>query len=156
NDASLVALSHYFVKDMIAKQSGFIINVASMIAFIPSPYMAVYAGSKHFVKTFTLSFAQECRPYNVKVMLFSPGLTSSNFMNTKENNNDWGKTLTSNSNVQTPDEVAKELILAFEKGKFFYVSGSKNRLFATMTGLMSQRFIAKTFGKQKQKQMGLI
>ncbi|UZR98445.1 SDR family NAD(P)-dependent oxidoreductase [Chondrinema litorale] len=155
NNASLVALSHYFVKDMIAKKSGYIINIASMIAFIPSPYMAVYAGSKHFLKTFTYSFAEECKPYNVKVMLFSPGLTTSNFMNTKENNNDWGKTLTANSNTQTPEEVANELMIAFGKEKVFHVSGSKNRFFVKMTGLMSQRFIAKTFGKQKRNQMGL-
>lgn len=154
NDASLVALSHYFVKDMIAKRSGIIINIASMIAFIPSPYMAVYAGSKHFVKTFTYSFAEECRPYNMKVMLFNPGLTTSDFMNTKKNNNDWGKAVTKNSNTQTPEQVAKELIVTFGKNKEFHVSGSKNRFFAKMTGLLSQRFIAKTFGKQKRKQMG--
>lgn len=155
NDISLVALSHYFAKDMIAQKNGFIINIASMIAFIPSPYMAVYAGSKHFVKAFTYSFTEECKPYNVNVMLFSPGLTSSNFMNTKENNNDWGKAVTKNSSIQTPEQVAEELMLAFEKKKGFYVSGSQNRFFANLTGLLPQRFIAKTFGKQKRKQMGL-
>ena len=155
NGTSLVALSHYFVKDMIAQKSGFIINIASMIAFIPSPYMAVYAGSKHFVKAFTYSFAEECKPYNVKVMLFSPGLTTSNFMNTKENNNDWGKAVTKNSNTQTPEQVAEELMVAFEKNRAFYVSGKTNRFFANLTGLLPQRYIAKTFGKQKRKQMGL-
>jgi short-subunit dehydrogenase len=155
NDASLVAMTHYFVKDMIANNKGTIINVASMIAFIPSPYMAVYAGSKHFVKAFTYSIAEECKPYGVKVMLFSPGLTTSNFMNTKENNNDWGKAVTSNSNTQTPEQVAKELVMAFKEEKAFHVSGSKNRLMAKMSALLPPRFIAKTFGNQKRKQMGL-
>lgn len=156
NNSCLVSLSHYFIKDMIAKNSGTIINIASMIAFIASPYMAVYAGSKHFVKTFTYALAEECRPYNVKVMLFSPGLTTSNFMNTKENNNDWGKAVTSNSNTQTPEQVAEELMSAFEKKKEFWVSGSKNRLFQKISALLPQRFIAKAMGKQKRKQMGLI
>lgn len=155
NDSSLVALSHYFVKDMIAKKSGTIINIASMIAFIPSPYMAVYAGSKHFVKTFTYALAEECKPYNLHIMLFSPGLTSSNFMNTKENKNECGKALTSNSNMQTPEQVAEELSLAFEKNKSFWVSGRKNRIFQKITGLLNQRFIAKMMGRQKRKQMTL-
>ncbi|WP_316846652.1 SDR family NAD(P)-dependent oxidoreductase [Pedobacter psychrodurus] len=155
NDSCLVALSHYFLKDMIAKKSGTMINIASMIAFIASPYMAVYAGSKHFVKTFTYALAEECRPYHVKVMLFSPGLTTSNFMNTKENNNEWGKAVTSDSNTQTPEQVAVELMTAFEKKKAFWVSGSKNRFFQKISALLPQRFIAKTMGKQKRKQMGL-
>ncbi|HEY0298383.1 MAG TPA: SDR family oxidoreductase [Arachidicoccus sp.] len=153
NDSSLVALCHYFLKDMIARKSGTVINVASMIAFIPSPYMAVYAGSKHFVKAFTYSLAEECKPYNINVMLFSPGLTSSNFMNTNENNNDWGKAVTKNANTQTPEQVAAELMTAFENKKSFWVSGRKNRISQKIVGLLPQRFIAKTMGKQKRKQM---
>lgn len=155
NDSALIALCHYFIKDMIDKRSGTIINIASMIAFIPSPYMAVYAGSKHFVKAFTYSLAEECKPYNVKIMLFSPGLTTSNFMNTKENNNDWGKAVTRNGNTQTPEQVAGELITAFEKGKGFWVSGSKNRFAQKIAGILPPRYIAKTMGKQKRGQLGL-
>lgn len=155
NDASLVALTHYFLKDMITRKSGTVINIASMISFIPSPYMAVYAGSKHFVKSFTYSLAEECKPYNINVMLFSPGLTTSNFMNTKENNNEWGKAVTKNSNTQTPEQVAAELITAFEHKKAFWVSGSKNRLSQKVSGLVPQRFIAKTMGNLKRKQLGL-
>lgn len=155
NDSSLVALSHYFVRDMIAKKNGTIINIASMIAFIPSPYMAVYAGSKHFVKAFTYSLAEECKPYNVNVILFSPGLTTSNFMHTKENNNEWGKATTKNNSTQTPGEVAGELMTAFEKDKAFWVSGSKNRILQKISNLLPPRFIAKTMGRQKRRQLGL-
>ncbi|MDE1191477.1 MAG: SDR family oxidoreductase [Arachidicoccus sp.] len=155
NDVSLVALTHLFLQNMRRNKKGFIINVASMIAFIPSPYMAVYAGSKHFVKAFTYSIAEECKPYGVKVMLFSPGLTSSNFMNTKENNNNWGKALTSGVNTQTPEQVAEELMLAFSKNKSRHVSGSKNRIFAKLASFLPPSFIASTFAKQKRKQVGI-
>lgn len=155
NDVSLVALCHCFLKDMIVKRGGVIINVASMIAFAPSPYMAVYAGSKHFVKAFTYSLAEECKPYNVNVMLFSPGLTTSNFMNTKENNNEWGKVLTENASTQTPEQVAAELMTAFEKDKAFWVSGSKNRMLRKIAEILPQRYIAKTMGQQKRRQLGL-
>lgn len=155
NDASLITLTHTFLKDMIARRAGTIINVASMIAFIASPYMAVYAGSKHFVKAFTYSLAEECKPYNVHVMMFSPGLTTSNFMNTKANNNEWGKAVTKNSSTQTPEQVAAELMTAYERKKAFWVSGSRNRIAHKIAGLLPQRFIAKTMGKQKRRQLGL-
>ena len=154
NDASLVALTHLFLPGMIRNKKGFIINVASMIAFIPSPYMAVYAGSKHFVKAFTYSLAEECRPYGVNVMLFSPGLTTSNFMNTKENNNDWGKVLVKGSNTQTPEQVAKEMASAYKKNKNAHVSGARNRVFAILASHLSPGFIARSFAKQKREQIG--
>jgi short-subunit dehydrogenase len=155
NNSSLVALSHYFVKDMIAKKNGTIINVASMIAFIPSPYMSVYAGSKHFVKIFTYSLAEECKPHGVKVMLFSPGLTSSNFMNSKANDNSWGKAVTNGADTQTPEQVAEEMRIAFENNKSFHVSGLRNRIIATISSILPPRFIARTFGNQKRKQIGM-
>ncbi|WP_294673592.1 SDR family oxidoreductase [uncultured Fluviicola sp.] len=154
NNSSLVALTHLFLPEMIRNKKGFIINVASMIAFFPSPYMAVYAGSKHFVKAFTYSITEECRPYGVNVLLFSPGLTTSNFMNTKANNNDWGKVLVQGSNTQTPEQVAKELVSAYKRNKTFHVSGSRNRVFAILAAHLSPGFIARSFAKQKRKQIG--
>jgi len=151
NDMSLVALTHLFLQDMIKNKEGFIINVASMIAFIPSPYMAVYAGSKHFVKAFTYSIAEECKPYGVNVMLFSPGLTSSNFMKTKANNNDFGKATSKSSSTQTPEQVAEELVSAFSKNKSAHVSGFKNRISATLSPLFPPRLIASMLAKQKRK-----
>lgn len=156
NCTSLIALTHLFLQEMKQKKSGTIINLGSMIAFIASPYMSVYAGSKHFVKVFTYSLAEECKLYNINVMFFSPGLSASNFMNTKANDNNWGKALTSNADTQTPLEVALELVKAYDKKKAFHVSGSKNRMAATLSGLFPMRTIAKMFAKQKQKQMGLV
>ena len=46
NIAALVALTHLFLKPMRAVNSGTIINVASMAAFQPCPFMAAYGASK--------------------------------------------------------------------------------------------------------------
>jgi len=156
NCTSLTALTHLFLQDMKQRNTGTIINIGSVIAFVASPYMSVYAGSKHFVKIFSYSLAEECKLYNVHVMFFCPGLTTSNFMNTQANNNDWGKALISGANTQTSDQVAGELSMAFDKKKAFHVSGSKNRRMVTLSGLFPLRTIARIFAKQKQKQMSLI
>ena len=156
NCISLTALTHLFLQGMKQRKSGTIINLGSMIAFIASPYMSVYAGSKHFVKTFTYSLAEECKLYNVHVMFFSPGLTTSGFMNTKANNNDWGRSLTSNADTQTPDQVDVELSIAFDKKKAVHMSGSKNRRRVMIIGMIPLRTIARIFARQKQKQMGVV
>lgn len=155
NCTSLTALTHLFLQDMKQRKSGTVINLGSMIAFIASPYMSVYAGSKHYVKVFSYSLAEECKPYGVHVLFFSPGLTSSNFMKTRANDNDWGKALTDDAATQSPAEVAKELMQAFDQQKSYHVSGGKNRLMALISGMIPLRTIAHLFGKQKQKQMGI-
>lgn len=155
NNASLVALCHLFLPEMKNNKSGNIINVGSMASFFPTPYMSVYAASKMFVRSFTLALTEECKPYGVNVMLFCPGLTSSHFMNTSKNNNEWGKTLTKGAYTQTPEQVASELIIAFERKKAFHISGYRNTISVKMAALFPNSTIARIFAKRKRKEMGL-
>jgi uncharacterized protein len=153
NNASLVALCRLFLPGMAAARKGSIINVASLAAFSPVPYMAAYAASKAFVRSFTLALTEECKPYGVYVMLFSPGLTTTNFMNTAANNNAWGKTLTSGANTQTSEEVAAEMIRAWDRKKNTHVSGRMNAFTAKMTGLIPAATIARMFANMQRKKM---
>ena len=153
NNASLVALCHLFLPDMIAAKKGGIINVASLAAFFPSPYMAVYAASKVFVRSFTEALTEECKPYGIRVLLFSPGFTSTNFMNTPANNNAWGKALTDGAYTQTAEQVAFEMIQAWEKKETFHVSGHLNALGVRLGALIPNATIARMFASRKRKQM---
>jgi uncharacterized protein len=153
NNSSMVALCRLFLPGMIARNGGTIVNVGSVASFIPSPYMAVYAASKAFVRSFTQAITEECKPYNVHVLFFAPGLTSSNFMNTPANNNAWGRTLTAGAPTQTVDEVAAELVQALQNRKTVYVSGRQNRLAVRLTALIPQATIARIFATRKRKQV---
>src|SRR5690606_17252007 len=108
-------------------------NVGSMAGFLPFPYMSVYAASKIFVRSFTQALTAECKPYGVNVMLFCPGLTTSNFMNTQANNNKWGEVITAGSTTQTPEQVATEMVRALEKQKTVHVSGRINAIATVIT-----------------------
>ena len=154
NNASMVALCHLFLNDMVNNKNGRIINIGSMASFFPSPYMSVYAASKMFVLSFTEALTEECRPHGINVMLFCPGLTTSNFMNTDANKNEWGKVLTARAKTQTPHQVATELIRALNREKTFHVSGRMNALSAKIASLIPNTTIAKQFAKSKRKQMG--
>lgn len=155
NNSSLVALCHLFLPEMKNNKNGTIINVGSMASFFPSPYMSVYAASKMFVRSFTQALTEECKPYGVNVMLFCPGFTSSNFMNTAANNNEWGKILVKGAYTQTPEQVAAEMIKALEKKKTFHVSGFQNAMLAKIGSLIPYSTITSVFAQRKRKEMGL-
>jgi short-subunit dehydrogenase len=155
NTQAMVALCSLFLPAMVADKSGTIINIGSLASFFPSPYMAVYAASKAFVRSFTEALTEECRPYNVFVMLFCPGLTSTNFMNTPANDNEWGKSLTAGAYIQTPEQVAAELIRALENRNSFHISGRRNALQIKLATLIPNAIIARIFASRKRKQMGL-
>lgn len=156
NNASLVAMTHLFLNPMRERQHGTIINVASMTAFMPVPYMATYAASKMFVRSFTQALTQECKPYNVHVMLFAPGLTKTNFNESAGINNQKGVGLSSDyetAAAQMPDEVADELVKALDAKEPFHVSGSRNRFGYRMLALLPNAMIARSMASSYRKKL---
>ena len=64
---------------MRAQGSGRIVNVSSVLGFVPAPYMAVYAATKHAVEGYSESLDHEVRQYGVRVLLIEPGYTKTGF-----------------------------------------------------------------------------
>jgi short-subunit dehydrogenase len=156
NVSSLVAITHLFLPGMQERRSGSIINIGSMAAFMPVPYMATYAASKAFVRSFTQALTQECTPYDINVMLFCPGLTKTNFNSAAGIDNEKGIGLGSDYNSapsQTPEQVADELIGALDKGKHFLISGKMNRFGARMLALLPSPFITRNIAKMYRKRI---
>lgn len=156
NNASLVSMTHFFMQPMIARKSGSIVNVSSMTAFMPVPFMATYAASKVFVCSFTEALTQECKPYNIHVMLFAPGLTKTNFNESAGINNEKAVGLSSDyrtANAQTSEEVAEELLQALTAKKQFHVSGSKNRFGRVMLTLLPNAMIARYMAGSYRKKL---
>ena len=65
---------------MLKKNSGSIINTASIAGLIGSPSIAVYSASKHAVIGLTKSVAQECSGTGVRVNCVCPGLIDSRML----------------------------------------------------------------------------
>jgi short-subunit dehydrogenase len=64
---------------MRAQKSGRIVNVSSIFGFLPAPYMAVYAATKHAVEGYSESVDHEVRQYGVRVLLVEPAGTRTGF-----------------------------------------------------------------------------
>lgn len=79
NVVALTALTKLFVKDMVTRKSGRVLNLASTAAFEPGPLMAVYYASKAYVLSFSEAIANELRGTGVTVTALCPGPTSTGF-----------------------------------------------------------------------------
>lgn len=63
---------------MREQRSGRIVNVSSVLGFLPAPYMALYAASKHAVEGLSETLDHEVRPFGVRVTLVEPSFTKTN------------------------------------------------------------------------------
>jgi NAD(P)-dependent dehydrogenase (short-subunit alcohol dehydrogenase family) len=59
--------------------SGRIINVSSVLGFLPAPFMALYAATKHAIEGYSESLDHEVRDHGVRVLLVEPAYTKTSF-----------------------------------------------------------------------------
>lgn len=79
NMQSLMILTHLFMKKMVEKKSGGIMNIASTAAFQPIARLNVYAATKAFVLNFTEALWGEYKDCGVRIMCLCPGNTVTEF-----------------------------------------------------------------------------
>ncbi len=60
---------------MRSQRAGRIINISSVLGFLPAPFMSVYAASKHAVEGFSESLDHEVRGFGVRVIVVEPNFT---------------------------------------------------------------------------------
>jgi len=79
NLRSVVHLTQALLPAMISRGSGHIINIASDLAARPLGNMVVYTATKHAMRGFSRSLAQELRPLGIKVSQLNPGMIDTSF-----------------------------------------------------------------------------
>jgi uncharacterized protein len=79
NVVALTALTKLFLRGMVARRHGRVMNLASTAAFEPGPLMAVYYASKAYVLSFSEALANEVRGTGVTVTALCPGPTRTGF-----------------------------------------------------------------------------
>lgn len=63
---------------MRTQRYGRIVNVSSVLGFLPAPYMALYSASKHAVEGLSETLDHEVRQFGVRVVLVEPSFTRTN------------------------------------------------------------------------------
>ena len=83
NIVSLHILTKLFLKDMIKKDKGYIMNIASSAGFLAGPYLNTYYATKNYVTKWTMAIYEELRRVksNVVISCLCPGPVNTNFNN---------------------------------------------------------------------------
>lgn len=63
---------------MRAQRRGRIVNVSSVLGFLPAPYMGLYSASKHAVEGLSETLDHEVRQFGIRVTLVEPSYTRTN------------------------------------------------------------------------------
>lgn len=81
NVKSLHYLTKIFLKDMVEKDKGYILNVASIAGHLPGPLMSTYYATKHYVFSLSESINEELKKdkSHVRVGTLNPGPVETNF-----------------------------------------------------------------------------
>lgn len=133
--SAVVQLSREFLP-AIAQAQGFLLNVASMAAYTPTPRMAVYGASKAFVLSFTESLWAETRGSGATVFALSPGATSTEF-----NEVVGTEDATAGASMRAPEEVVATALAHLERRAPgpSVIDGAGNRLSASVLRFLSRR-----------------
>lgn len=124
-------LTRLFLKDMVKKDKGYILNVASSAGLLKGgPLMSTYYATKSYVTTFTLATYEELRrnKSNVKISVLCPGPVNTNFNKVAK--------VEFNLKSLSAEYVAKYAIDKMFNNKLLIIPG-----FSTRLGLFVSRFI---------------
>lgn len=110
-------LTKLYLGDMKKKNSGKILNVASIAGFMPGPLMATYYATKAYVVRLSEAIREELKKEKSKVQIsiLCPGPVATNF----------NKVANVEFHAREADsgQVAKYAIKKFTQGKFYIVPG---------------------------------
>jgi len=112
---------------MALQGGGQILNVASVAAFNPGPWMSTYYASKAYVLHFSEALRVELKKCAVKVSVLCPGPTRTAFFGTAQMDT---ARLDRSQQLMSPEEVALYTVRALEKNKAIIIPGRRNRWIA--------------------------
>src|SRR5437660_8832591 len=79
NFFGIVRMTRAVVPHMRRQGAGRIINIGSVLGFLPAPYMALYAATKHAVEGYSESLDHELRTRGIRVSVTEPAYTKTQF-----------------------------------------------------------------------------
>lgn len=139
-------LTKLYLKDMKEKNSGKILNVASIAGFMPGPLMATYYSTKSYIVRLSESIREELRKdkSKVQISILCPGPVATNFNNVAN--------VKFHMREASSDKVAKYAVKKLLKGKFYIIPGLDVKSGIFFSRFVPSSFVAKiTYRVQKRK-----
>lgn len=146
NVTGLHALTKLFLKDMVANNSGYILNVASIAGHMPGPLMDTYYATKSYVYRLSCGINEELRrnKINVRVGTLNPGPVETNF------NNVAGVKI--NLSSLTSEYVARYTVNKMLKGKTDITPGAQIKMLRFIAKVLPEPTMSKfVYNTQKKR-----
>lgn len=145
NIKAVHTLTKLFLKDFKKRDSGYILNVASIAGFLPGPLMSTYYATKSYVLNLTLAINEELRQdcSNVYVGALCPGPVNTEF-------NDVAKVKFALEGLDS-DYVAEYAIKKMFKNKKVIIPGVKVRIGAYLSKILPLKLKLKYVYSIQQK-----
>ncbi len=139
-------LTKLYLTDMKAKNSGKILNVASIAGFMPGPLMATYYATKNYVVSLSEAIREELNKEKskVKISILCPGPVKTNF----------DKVANVKFQIRQAEskDIARYAIKKLEKGKFYIIPGIDVKIAKIGAKILPRNIISKiSYMVQKRK-----
>lgn len=128
NVRAVVALTRRFLPPMVERRSGAIVNVVSMSAFQPVPFLATYAATKAFVLSLTEALAAELEGTGVKVQALCPGNIPTEFQQVAGTE----RVAFTRTPSMSAAEVAAVSLRALDRGRVVVIPGARDRVMVAL------------------------
>jgi short-subunit dehydrogenase len=148
NIASLTILTKHFLNEMIARNDGKILNLASIASETPGPWQAVYHGTKAYVLSITEAIREEVKDTNITITALLPGPTATDFFN-KAGMQD-SRILQKESMISDPADVAKDGYNALMSGADKITSGFQNKIMVGMSHITPDTMVAHNMNEMQK------
>ncbi len=147
NINSNIKLAHIVIPQMKERKSGAIVNLSSIAAFQPLPFMATYAGTKAFNFFHSLALREELKSFGIKVLALCPGPTATEFGGVAR-----VPGTISGITRERAEDVVSQAIRALEKGKSYIVTtGLKSKTMAFLSWFLPKRLSTAFLGRGLKK-----
>jgi short-subunit dehydrogenase len=147
NIIAYMVLTKCFLKDMVARNEGKILNVSSIGGEMPGPLQAVYHATKAFVTSFTEAVRNEIKETNVTLTALLPGITDTDFFN--KANQQEAKGVKEGSKAD-PAKVAQDGYDALMSGDDKIVSGMQNKAMVAASQVTPDSLVAEGMHKMME------
>ncbi len=138
-------LTKLFLQDMVKRDSGHILNVASIAGFMPGPLMATYYSTKAYIVRLTESIYTELKKKKskVKISVLCPGPVNTNFNKVAN--------VKFNLKGQSSEYVAKYGVDKSLKGKLIIIPGNKIKIAKFLAKISPEKLTSRVCMKMQEK-----
>lgn len=116
NMVGLTFLTHQVLPQMVARKSGYIINMGSIAGNYPYPGGNIYGATKAFVRQLSLNLRADLHGTGVRVTNVEPGLVGgTEFSNVRfKGDNQRAEALYENAHALTPEDIANTVLWLYQ------------------------------------------